>query len=75
VYELCKNGESLLQEFIDKIERDEILFDKVARALSIGEHSSNGLLLPKTNSDSSTMKNYLVNYMKLKLALSGCFIP
>ncbi|HBH24100.1 MAG TPA: hypothetical protein DDY13_11845 [Cytophagales bacterium] len=48
VYELCKNGESLLQEFIDKIERDEILFDKVARALSIVEHSSNGLLLPKT---------------------------
>lgn len=48
VFELCKNGESLLQEFIDSVEKDEKLLDKLAGALSIVEHSSKGLLLPKT---------------------------
>lgn len=48
IWELCKNGKSLLQMFIDEHQNDDLIFDKIAGALSIIEITSNLLRLPKT---------------------------
>jgi hypothetical protein len=48
VYELCKNGKNLLESFINDIQDDENLFDKLAGALSIVEIASNLKRLPQT---------------------------
>lgn len=48
VYELCKNGESLFKPFVDEIEKDENLFDKLAGAIRIVEETSNVNRYPKT---------------------------
>lgn len=48
IWELCKKGKSLLQMFIDEHPNDDLIFDKIAGALSIIEITSNLLRLPKT---------------------------
>ncbi|MGV8090352.1 MAG: hypothetical protein AB2L24_00620 [Mangrovibacterium sp.] len=47
VWELCKNDKSIFQSFIDEIENDEYLFDKLAGAIGIIENSANLIRLPK----------------------------
>lgn len=48
VYELNKNGKSLFEPFVDEIEKDGNLFDKLAGALRIIEETSNHKRYPKT---------------------------
>jgi hypothetical protein len=48
IWELCKDGKSLLQKFIDENQGDDLIYDKIAGALSIIETTSNLLRLPKT---------------------------
>lgn len=48
VYELCKNGKSLFETFVDEIEKDGNLFDKLAAAVRIVEETSNLRRYPKT---------------------------
>ena len=48
IWELCQNGKSLLQIFIDEHQNDALIFDKIAGALSIIEITSNLLRLPKS---------------------------
>ncbi|WP_198027637.1 hypothetical protein [Seonamhaeicola sp. S2-3] len=48
VYELNKNGKSLFEPFVDEIEKDGYLFDKLAGALRIIEETSNLKRYPKT---------------------------
>jgi len=48
VYELCKNGKSLFEPFVDEIEKDGNLFDKLAAAIRIVEETSNLRRYPKT---------------------------
>lgn len=48
VYELNKNGKSLFEPFVDEIEKDGNLFDKLAGALRIIEETSNLKRYPKT---------------------------
>jgi hypothetical protein len=48
VYELYKNGESLFEPFVDEIEKDGHLFDKLAGALRIIEATANLNRYPKT---------------------------
>jgi len=48
VYELCKNGESLFEQFVDEIEKDGNLFDKLAGAIRIIEETSNLKRYPKS---------------------------
>lgn len=48
VYELYKNGKSLFEPFVDEIEKDGNLFDKLAGAIRIIEESSNLKRYPKT---------------------------
>ena len=47
VWELCINKKSLFQDFFDEIEKDEILFDKMAGAIRIIENTSNLIRYPK----------------------------
>lgn len=74
VFELCKNGKSLLQEYIDSVEKDEQLFDKVASAFSIVEHSSNGLLLPKTKFRQLQAKNLQCKLYEAKSGLVRIYL-
>jgi hypothetical protein len=48
VYELCKNEKSLFKSFVEEIEEDGNLFDKLAGALRIVEETSNLVRFPKT---------------------------
>lgn len=48
VYELNKNGKSLFKLFVDEIEKDDYLFDKLAGVLRIIEETSNLKRYPKT---------------------------
>lgn len=48
VFELYKNGESLFKPFVDEIEKDGNLFDKLAGAIRIVEETSNLNRYPKT---------------------------
>lgn len=48
VFELFKNGESLFKPFVDEIEKDGNLFDKLAGAIRIIEETSNLNRYPKT---------------------------
>ena len=48
VYELQKNEASLFEEFVDEIEKDGNLFDKLAGAIRIIEETSNLNRYPKT---------------------------
>lgn len=49
VYELCKNGESLIAQFARTIETDKKLFNQFSGAISIVERSSSfSRPLPKT---------------------------
>lgn len=48
VYELCKDGKSLFESFVDDIEKDDYLFDKLAGALKIIEATANLNRLPFT---------------------------
>ena len=48
VYELCKDGKSLFKPFVDEIEKDGNLFDKLAGAIRIIEETSNLKRYPKT---------------------------
>jgi CRISPR/Cas system-associated endoribonuclease Cas2 len=47
VFELCINGKSIFQEFLDEISENELLFNKAAGAIRIIENSVNGFHLPK----------------------------
>jgi len=47
VYELCINGRSLFESFIDDIEGDNLLFDKFAGAIQTIQLSANLQLLPE----------------------------
>lgn len=47
VWELCKNDKNIFQSFVDEIEIDEYLFDKLAGALRVVENSSNLIRVPK----------------------------
>lgn len=48
IFELCKNDESLFQQFCDEIEQDGNLIDELAGAIRIVEDTSNLKLSPKT---------------------------
>lgn len=49
VYELCKNGESLVKQFAESLEKDIKLFNQFSGALSIVERSASfSRPLPKT---------------------------
>jgi len=48
VYELHKNGKSLFKPFVDEIEKNGNLFDKLAGAIRIIEDTSNLKRYPKT---------------------------
>lgn len=48
VYELYKNGKSLFKTFVEDIEKDGNLFDKLAGAIRIVEETSNLNRYPKT---------------------------
>lgn len=48
VFELVKNGKSLFKPFVDEIEKDGNLFDKLAGAIRIVEETSNLNRYPKT---------------------------
>ncbi len=47
VFELCKNGQSIFEEFYDEIEEEGNLFGQLAGAISVIEHTSNLNLLPQ----------------------------
>lgn len=47
VYELCKDGKSIFQEFVKEVQGDENLYDKFSGAISIIESSANLLRLSK----------------------------
>lgn len=48
VYELCKNGKSLFEEFFDKIEKENNLFSNLSAAIRIIEDTANLKMRPKT---------------------------
>lgn len=48
VYELCKNGKSLFEEFYEEAEQDPILFSNTTKALRIIEDTANLKLRPRT---------------------------
>lgn len=48
VYELCKNNESIFQDFFDEIIKDINLFSDLARAIRVVEDTSNLIRYPQT---------------------------
>lgn len=48
VYELCKNGKSLLSDFIEKVENDGNLWSNIASVIRIIEDTANLNRRPKT---------------------------
>lgn len=48
VYELCKNGKSLFEEFFDKIEKENNLFSNLSAAIRIIEDTANLKMRPDT---------------------------
>lgn len=48
VYELCKNGQSLFESFVEEIEKNGNLFDKLAGAIRIIEETSNLKRFPRS---------------------------
>ena len=47
VFELCKNGQSIFEEFYDEIKEEGNLIGQLAGAISVIEHTSNLNLLPQ----------------------------